>query len=53
MKWSNNKYIYYYRYNTALKDIDDAILKNKRKDIPLFLIGHSMVSLVLCNRILY
>lgn len=43
MKQSNNKFIYYYRYDTALKDIDDAILKNKRQDVPLFLLGHSMV----------
>lgn len=32
------------RYNTALKDIDDAVLKCKRQDIPLFLMGHSMVN---------
>ncbi|KAK4514104.1 phosphoglycerate kinase [Mucor velutinosus] len=29
-------------YNTALKDIDDAVLKHKRQGIPLFLMGHSM-----------
>jgi hypothetical protein len=34
----------YVRYDTALKDIDDAVLKCKRQDIPLFLMGHSMVN---------
>ncbi|KAG2212730.1 Alpha/Beta hydrolase protein [Mucor mucedo] len=29
-------------YDTALKDIDDAILNKKRQDVPLFLVGHSM-----------
>ncbi|KAI8636808.1 Alpha/Beta hydrolase protein [Parasitella parasitica] len=29
-------------YDTALKDIDNAVLKHKRQDIPLFLMGHSM-----------
>ncbi|GAA5803601.1 Alpha/Beta hydrolase protein [Helicostylum pulchrum] len=29
-------------YDTALKDIDNAVLKTKRENIPLFLMGHSM-----------
>lgn len=33
----------YDSYNTAMKDIDDAILKTKRENIPLILFGHSMV----------
>lgn len=34
---------YELRYDTALKDIDDAVTRTKRQDLPLFLMGHSMV----------
>ncbi|KAI8077908.1 Alpha/Beta hydrolase protein [Gilbertella persicaria] len=29
-------------YNTALKDIDDAVLRTKKENVPHFLMGHSM-----------
>jgi alpha-beta hydrolase superfamily lysophospholipase len=38
--------MYIVSYDTALKDIDDAVINHKREDVPLFLMGHSMVKYV-------
>ncbi|RCH88993.1 hypothetical protein CU098_000933 [Rhizopus stolonifer] len=38
-------------YNTLLKDVDNAIIKMKRENIPLFLMGHSMGGGIILNYI--